>query len=94
MELRSRLVATEVRHRGVESIFCATPPLESVRALITKLTCEDPTSSSDPWKVALADVSRAHFYAPAIVVGHLMQPASTASPADMLASLRAPLPEA
>ena len=66
MNIRARLVATEVRRRGVESIFCAAPPLESVRVLLAKLTSESPDSVGDPLRVALADVSRAHFYAPAV----------------------------
>ena len=32
---RSRLVCTEVRHEGVEPIFSATPPLETLRVLIS-----------------------------------------------------------
>ena len=31
---RSRLVCTEVRHEGVDSIFSATPPLETLRVLL------------------------------------------------------------
>ena len=31
---RSRLVCTEVRHKGVEPIFSATPPLETLRVLL------------------------------------------------------------
>ena len=33
---RSRLVCTEVRHEGVEPIFSATPPLETLRYLISQ----------------------------------------------------------
>lgn len=63
--LRSRLVCTEVRPKGAEAIFSATPPLETLRALIAKAACEDPGESRDPYKILLVDVSRAHFYAPA-----------------------------
>ena len=66
MNIRARLVATEVRKRGVDSIFCATPPLESLRALVAQLTSECPDGQADPWRVALGDVSRAHFYADAV----------------------------
>ena len=31
---RSRLVCTEVRHKGVEQVFSAAPPLEALRVLI------------------------------------------------------------
>ena len=62
---RSRLVCTEIRPRGAEAIFSATPPLETLRALVAKAASEDPTNASDPFRVLLVDVSRAHFYAPA-----------------------------
>ena len=61
--IRSRLVCTEVRPKGVEAIFAATPPLESLRMLLTLLSREDPSTSKDPLCLSLADVSRAHFYA-------------------------------
>ena len=32
---RSRLVCTDVRHEGVEPIFSATPPLETLRVLLS-----------------------------------------------------------
>ena len=40
--IRSRLVCTEIRRRGMEAIFSATPPLESLRALIAKAASEVP----------------------------------------------------
>ena len=64
--VRSRLVCTEVRPKGKEAIFSATPPLESLRLLVAYLASEDPAKQSDPLKVVLVDVSRAHFYAPAV----------------------------
>ena len=64
--IRSRLVCTEVRPKGKEAIFSATPPLESLRILVSFLAAENPEGHSDPLKVALVDVSRAHFYAPAV----------------------------
>ena len=66
MAIRSRLVATEIRPRGKEAIFSATPPLESLRLLVSYLASEDPDGNSDPFKMVLADVSRAHFYAPSV----------------------------
>ena len=63
--VRSRLVCTEVRRKGVEAIFAATPPLEALRALMVYLSQEDPSQSADPLCLTLADVSRAHFYATA-----------------------------
>ena len=38
---RSRLVCTEVRHNGVEPIFTATPPLETLRVLLSVACQED-----------------------------------------------------
>ena len=64
--VRSRLVCTEVRPRGKEAIFAAAPPLESLRLLVSYLSSECPNGQDDPLKVALVDVSRAHFYAPAV----------------------------
>ena len=75
--VRSRLVCTEIRRKGTESIFSATPPLESLRILLAKAASEDPSSSTsttsiggrprrDPYKILLVDVSRAHFYADAV----------------------------
>ena len=40
--IRSRLVCTEVRPRGVEAIFAATPPLESLRVIMAILSQENP----------------------------------------------------
>jgi len=47
-------------------IFSATPPLEAIRVLVAKLSSEDPATTKDPLKAMLVDVSRAHFYAPAV----------------------------
>ena len=67
--VRSRLVCTEMRRKGMEAIFSATPPLESLRALVARAASEDPAhapASRDPYKMMLIDVSRAHFYADAV----------------------------
>ena len=40
--VRSRLVCTEIRRKGMESIFSATPPLESLRILLAKAAVEAP----------------------------------------------------
>ena len=60
---RSRLVCTEVRHKGVEPIFSATPPLETLRILLCVACQEDVFRVKDPFLISIADVSRAHFYA-------------------------------
>ena len=64
--VRSRLVCTEVRPKGVEAIFAATPPLESLRMRLAILSQEDPATTNDPYCLSLSDVSRAHFYAKAV----------------------------
>ena len=56
---RSRLVCTEVRHKAVEPIFSATTPLETLRVLLS-VACQEDIFQ------AIADVSRAHFYADAV----------------------------
>ena len=58
-------MCTEVRRKGVDPIFSATPPLETLRLQVARLASEDPKTSSDPLKCMLIDVSRAHFYADA-----------------------------
>ena len=82
--VRSRLVCTEIRRKGTESIFSATPPLESLRILLAKAASENPTSGSttnyqgkprsDPYKILLIDVSRAHFYADAVRDAYIQLP--------------------
>ena len=63
---RSRLVCTEVRHKGVEPIFSATPPLETLRVLLCVACQEDVFRVEDPFLISIADVSRAHFHANAV----------------------------
>ena len=63
---RSRLVCIAVRHKRVEPIFSATPPLETLRVLLIVACQEDVFRVEDPFQISIADVSRAHFYADAI----------------------------
>ena len=60
---RLRQVCTEVRHKGVEPIFSATPPLETLRILLCVACQEDVFRVEDPFLISIADVSRAHLYA-------------------------------
>ena len=62
--VRSRLVCTEVRPKGTDAIFAATPPLESLRALMVLLSQENPTGLDDPLCLTLSDVSRATLLCP------------------------------
>eukprot|EP00435_Cladocopium_sp_Y103_P064420 s364_g26.t1 len=54
---RSRLVVQEVRTSGTEAIFAATPPLESIRFLLSL------QRSKKGYKVMFIDVRRAHWTA-------------------------------
>ena len=53
-------------HKGVEPIFSATPPLETLRFLISVAFQEDVFRVEDLFLNTPADVSRAHFYADAV----------------------------
>ena len=64
--VRSRLVCTEVRRKGMEAVFAPTPPLDSLKALLVKGASRYGRTGSD-LTVQLIDVSRAHFYAHAIL---------------------------
>ena len=44
---RSRLVCTEMRHKVVEPIFSATPPLETLRVLLC-VACQEDVSRKSP----------------------------------------------
>ena len=66
LRYRSRLVCTEVRQNGIEPIFSATPPLETLRILLSVACQEDVFRAEDPFLISIADVSRAHFYADAV----------------------------
>ena len=63
---RSRLVCTEVRHEGVQPIFSATLPLETLGVLLGVACQEDVFRVEDPFLISTADVSRAHFHADAV----------------------------
>lgn len=63
--VRSRLVCTEVRRPGLEPIFAATPPLDTLRASLVKAASRWGRTGKD-LKIQLIDVSRAHFYAQSV----------------------------
>ena len=69
--IRSRLVAREIRTAGQDSIFAPTPPLESLRMILTMATtdfgdgwkvCRDPDSEQRT-QILMVDISRAYFNA-------------------------------
>lgn len=67
---RSRLVAKEVNTYKDDSLFAATPPLESMKYLLARLTAEEykrdkHCNENEDWIIAHVDVHRAYFYAKA-----------------------------
>jgi len=69
---RARLVARQIRHQGVESVFAPTPPLEGIRSVLSLAATKLPGDSDlnlDPeseerMQIAFLDISRAYFNAP------------------------------
>jgi len=70
--IRARLVARQIRHQGIESIFAPTPPLEGIRTVISMAATQLPgdgdlnldPSSEDRIQIAFLDICRAYFNAP------------------------------
>jgi hypothetical protein len=70
---RSRLVAQEFRSKSEDGLFAATPPLESLKALINIFVQEAyddkgnlrAAEGNQRAGIMLIDIKRAHFYAPA-----------------------------
>eukprot|EP00435_Cladocopium_sp_Y103_P016599 s3099_g4.t1 len=63
-QYRSRLVIQEVRHSNIEAIFAATPPLESVRMLLSlQRTGNERDRKGRRKKVMFIDIRRAHWTA-------------------------------
>ena len=54
-----------MRHKGVEQVFSAAPPLEALRVLSGVARQEDVLQVADPLLISKANVSRAHFNADA-----------------------------
>ena len=69
--VRSRLVARQIRNPGTDAIFAPTPPLEALRTALSLAAtdlpgrqprCRDPLSE-DRVQVSFVDISRAYFNA-------------------------------
>ena len=60
---RSRLVGREIKRDKRLDLFAATPPIETLRFIVAR--CAQEQKRKDPWRMAVADVRRAYFYAPA-----------------------------
>ena len=69
--MRARLVAREMRNNGDEAIFAPTPPLETLRTVLslamTQLPGQEPIclepTSEERMQISLVDISRAYFNA-------------------------------
>ena len=70
-KIRSRLVAREIRLKGEEAIFAPTPPLESLRMVLSHATTRLPNEPEKVWDsespdrqmIYFMDISRAYFNA-------------------------------
>ena len=60
---RSRLVGREIKRDKRLDLFAATPPLETIKFLAAR--CAQKQGGAKPWRLAVIDVRRAYFYAPA-----------------------------
>ena len=49
-KIRSRPVAREIRLKGQEAIFAPTPPLESLRMVLSHATTQFPNEPAKSWK--------------------------------------------
>ena len=61
-EYRSRLVAREVKRDRRQDMFAATPPLTSLRFLVS--LCASTQRKRRPFRMLFIDVKRAYFHAP------------------------------
>ena len=68
-DIRSRLVAREIRQAGDEAIFAPTPPLESLRYVLSNCA-------------STIDVKRTYFYAPVRTPIFIVLPAEDRLPGD------------
>ena len=60
---RSRLVGREVKYDKRLDLFSATPPLETLKFLCSM--CARGQTGPEPYRLAVIDIKRAYFYAPA-----------------------------
>ena len=60
---RARLVGREIAREKTDDLFAATPPLESMKGLISMAASSQ--GGTEPYRVMAMDVKRTYFYAPA-----------------------------
>ena len=61
--IRCRLVGRELARQKRDDLFAGTPPLESMKAVISK--CASRQDGKHPFRLLSVDVKMAYFYAPA-----------------------------
>ena len=61
---RARLVGREIIREKRDDFFAATPPLESLKALLSLAASSQ--GNTEPYRVMAIDVKRAYVYAPAM----------------------------
>ena len=60
-DIRARLLAREIRRKGWDAVFAATPPLWAFRYLLSELATNDPSSNRSK-KLMIIDLKRAFFH--------------------------------
>ena len=78
--IRSRLVGRELATVKRDDLFAGTPPLESLKAVISK--CASRQDGRHPFRLLSVDVKRAYFYAPATRLLFIQIPAEDRQPGD------------
>ena len=65
-DYRARLVGREIKKDKLLDLFAATPPLESLRYILSKCAShQNSNKAEERYFVMVNDVKRAYFYAPA-----------------------------
>ena len=77
---RSRLVGREIKRDQRPDPFAATPPLESLRFVVS--LCASAQGAARPHRLLTVDVKSAYFYAPAIRPVYVRLPDEDKEPGD------------
>ena len=77
---RARLVGREVAYDKRDDLYAATPPLESLRGILS--ICASRQGGQAPYRIMALDVARAYFYAPATRAIYIQIPAEDKLPGD------------
>ena len=80
-QYRARLVGREVAYEKRDDLFAATPPLESLKAVLS--ICASRQSRRHPHRIMSIDVKRAYFYAPATRPLYIEIPPEDKQPGDV-----------